>query len=102
MWPIRDPIAAIMPPIALLNRPAPIIGITTVCATSQSTTPQIVPRTADEPEGLRARDPVALRAVVDEHGRRLYRAARGMGFSPGDAEDLAERRLIDLFHRDER
>jgi hypothetical protein len=31
------------------NRPAPIIGITTVCATSQSTTPQIVPRTADEP-----------------------------------------------------
>jgi RNA polymerase sigma-70 factor (ECF subfamily) len=41
-------------------------------------------------EALRARDPVALRQVVDEHGRRLYRAARGMGFSPGDAEDLAQ------------
>lgn len=41
-------------------------------------------------EGLRARDPVALRAVVDAHGRRLYRAARGMGFSPGDAEDLTQ------------
>jgi DNA-directed RNA polymerase specialized sigma24 family protein len=41
-------------------------------------------------EGLRARDPVALREVVDQHGRRLNRAARGMGFSPGDAEDLAQ------------
>ena len=41
-------------------------------------------------EGLRARDSAALRDVVDQHGRRLYRSARGMGFSPGDAEDLAQ------------
>jgi len=41
-------------------------------------------------EALRERDPVALRRVVDQHGRRLYRAARGMGFSPDDAEDLAQ------------
>jgi hypothetical protein len=36
--------AAIMPPIALLNTPAPIIGMTTTCAISQSAMPQIVPR----------------------------------------------------------
>lgn len=41
-------------------------------------------------EGLRARDPVALREVVDQHARRMYRAARGLGFSPSDAEDLAQ------------
>jgi RNA polymerase sigma-70 factor (ECF subfamily) len=41
-------------------------------------------------EGLRARDPAALRDVVNQHARRLYRAARGMGFSAGDAEDLAQ------------
>jgi RNA polymerase sigma-70 factor (ECF subfamily) len=41
-------------------------------------------------EALRARDPVALRQVVDQHGRRIYRAARGMGFSAADAEDLAQ------------
>jgi RNA polymerase sigma-70 factor (ECF subfamily) len=41
-------------------------------------------------EGLRARDPAALRVVVDRHARRLYRAARGMGFSAVDAEDLAQ------------
>jgi len=41
-------------------------------------------------EGIRARDPAALRDVVDQHARRLYRAARGMGFSAGDAEDLAQ------------
>jgi RNA polymerase sigma factor (sigma-70 family) len=41
-------------------------------------------------EAVRARDPVALRQIVDQHGRRLYRAARGMGFSAGDAEDLAQ------------
>ncbi|MFN2444711.1 MAG: RNA polymerase sigma factor [Vicinamibacterales bacterium] len=39
---------------------------------------------------LRARDPAALREVVNQHARRLYRAARGMGFSSGDAEDLAQ------------
>jgi RNA polymerase sigma-70 factor (ECF subfamily) len=31
-----------------------------------------------------------LRDIVDRHARRLYRAARGMGFSPNDAEDLAQ------------
>ena len=41
-------------------------------------------------EGLRARDPAALRHVVDQHARRVYRAARGMGFSADDAEDLAQ------------
>jgi RNA polymerase sigma-70 factor (ECF subfamily) len=41
-------------------------------------------------EALRARDPVALRQVVDRHGRQLYRAARGMGLPPGDAEDLVQ------------
>ncbi len=39
---------------------------------------------------LRARDPAALREVVNQHARRLYRAARGMGFSSGDAEDLTQ------------
>jgi RNA polymerase sigma-70 factor (ECF subfamily) len=41
-------------------------------------------------ERLRTRDPATLRDIVDQHARRLYRAARGMGFSPGDAEDLAQ------------
>lgn len=39
---------------------------------------------------LRARDPDALRAIADAHGRRLYRAARGMGHSAADAEDLVQ------------
>ena len=39
---------------------------------------------------LRRRDPDALRTVVDEQGRRLYRAARGMGYSPSEAEDLVQ------------
>jgi RNA polymerase sigma-70 factor (ECF subfamily) len=41
-------------------------------------------------ERLRRRDPDALRAVVDEQGRRLYRAARGMGHSQSEAEDLVQ------------
>lgn len=41
-------------------------------------------------EGLRARTPAAIREVVDAQGRRIYRAARGLGFSPSDAEDLAQ------------
>ena len=45
-------------------------------------------------EGLRARDPVALRDVVDQHARRMYRAARGLGFSASDAEDLAQDVLV--------
>lgn len=39
---------------------------------------------------LRERDPGTLRAIVDQHGRRLYRAARGMGFSVDEAEDLTQ------------
>ena len=39
---------------------------------------------------LRRRDPEALKAVVDEHGRRLYRAARGMGHAASEAEDLVQ------------
>jgi len=39
---------------------------------------------------LRRRDPEALRSVVDEEGRRLYRAARGMGYSKNEAEDLVQ------------
>lgn len=41
-------------------------------------------------EALRARDPSAIREVVDQHARRLYRAARGLGFSAADADDLAQ------------
>ena len=39
---------------------------------------------------LRRRDPEALRSVVDKQGRRLYRAARGMGYSKNEAEDLVQ------------
>jgi RNA polymerase sigma-70 factor, ECF subfamily len=39
---------------------------------------------------LRRRDPEALRAIVDEHARPLYRAARGMGFTIEEAEDLTQ------------
>ena len=39
---------------------------------------------------LRARDPETLRTIVDRHGRRLYRAARGMGFSIEEAEELTQ------------
>lgn len=41
-------------------------------------------------EGLRRRDPATIRDVVDQQARRIYRAARGLGFSPSDAEDLAQ------------
>lgn len=41
-------------------------------------------------EGLRGRDPAAIRKVVDQQARRIYRAARGLGFSPTDAEDVAQ------------
>jgi RNA polymerase sigma-70 factor (ECF subfamily) len=47
-------------------------------------------RTSDLLARLKARDPVVLREVVDQQARRLYRAARGMGFSGTDAEDLAQ------------
>lgn len=43
---------------------------------------------------LRRRDPEALQAIVHEHARRLYRAARGMGFAAEDAEDLSQDVLV--------
>lgn len=39
---------------------------------------------------LRARDPEALQMVAEAHGRRIYRAARGMGHAAADAEDLTQ------------
>lgn len=39
---------------------------------------------------LQARDPVMLAAVVQDHARPLYRAARGMGFRDEEAEDLVQ------------
>jgi RNA polymerase sigma-70 factor (ECF subfamily) len=39
---------------------------------------------------LQARDAEALSAVVREHARPLYRAARGMGFREDEAEDLVQ------------
>src|SRR5439155_21988818 len=39
---------------------------------------------------LRRRDPDALREIVDGHARALYRAARGMGFTTDEADDLAQ------------
>jgi RNA polymerase sigma-70 factor (ECF subfamily) len=41
-------------------------------------------------ERLRRRDPETLAATVREHARPLYRAARGMGFRQGEAEDLVQ------------
>jgi RNA polymerase sigma-70 factor (ECF subfamily) len=39
---------------------------------------------------LRAREPAALAAVVQEHARPLFRAARGMGLNEAAAEDLVQ------------
>ena len=39
---------------------------------------------------LQARDPGTLAAVVQDHARPLYRAARGMGFREEEAEDLVQ------------
>lgn len=47
-------------------------------------------RSADLLLRLRARDPVVIGAVVDEHARKIYRAARGMGCPPAVAEDVAQ------------
>ena len=41
-------------------------------------------------ERLQRRDAATLAAVVDEHARRLYRAARGMGLEPAEAEDAVQ------------
>ena len=39
---------------------------------------------------LQARDPGTLVAMVQDHARPLYRAARGMGFRNEEAEDLVQ------------
>src|SRR3954447_2467736 len=39
---------------------------------------------------LRRRDPDMLRAIVDQHGRRLYRAARSMGCAADTALDIVQ------------
>ncbi len=39
---------------------------------------------------LRRREPAALGDVVSQTARRVYRAARGMGFSATDADDLVQ------------
>ena len=46
--------------------------------------------TDDLIERLRRRDEPTLLAIVQEHARPLYRAARGMGFRDHEAEDLAQ------------
>ena len=51
-------------------------------------------RPVERLDRLRARDPDALRDIVDTHARRLYRAARGLGFSAADAEDLSQEVLV--------
>ena len=44
----------------------------------------------DELAALHRRDPVALQTISQTHSRRLYRAARGMGFDSPEAEDLVQ------------
>jgi RNA polymerase sigma-70 factor (ECF subfamily) len=39
---------------------------------------------------LRARDPKTLAAIVQQHGRALYRTARGLGFDAPASEDLVQ------------
>jgi RNA polymerase sigma-70 factor (ECF subfamily) len=51
---------------------------------------------------LRTRDPEALRLIVDEHARRLYRAARGMGYTREQAEDLTQEVLVTFIESIER
>ena len=39
---------------------------------------------------LRAREPAALAAIVQDHARPLYRTARGLGFDEGTSEDIVQ------------
>jgi RNA polymerase sigma-70 factor (ECF subfamily) len=50
----------------------------------------MAPRDPDLIERLRRRDPATLQRVVDDHARRLYRAARGMGLGAAEAEDVVQ------------
>jgi RNA polymerase sigma-70 factor, ECF subfamily len=47
-------------------------------------------------ERLRNRDREALEAIVDAYLPQLLRAGRGMGFSPDDAQDLAQSVFVAL------
>ena len=49
-----------------------------------------VPISAAFLERLRCRDPDALAEAVHDHARPLLRAARGLGFTEQDAEDLVQ------------
>ena len=49
-----------------------------------------VPISAAFLERLRRRDPEALADAVGEHARPLFRAARALGFTQSDAEDLVQ------------
>lgn len=44
----------------------------------------------EELDRWRQRDPIALRSLVETHTPALLGAARGMGFSPTDAEELTQ------------
>jgi RNA polymerase sigma-70 factor, ECF subfamily len=46
--------------------------------------------TNGELDRLKARNPAEIRRVVDDLARPLYRAARGMGFTESDADDLVQ------------
>lgn len=39
---------------------------------------------------IRVRDPAAIRAVVEGYADQIFRAARGLGLSPAEAEDLCQ------------
>lgn len=44
----------------------------------------------DSLDRLKNRDPEMIAALVREHSRPLYRAARGFGFGPEEAEDIVQ------------
>lgn len=51
---------------------------------------------------LKRREPAALREVVHQNARRIYRAARGMGFSGADADDLVQDVLVTFLEKIDR
>lgn len=54
---------------------------------------------AEYVERLRRRDPEALAEAVCEHARPLFRAARGLGFTAHEAEDLVQDVFITFLDR---
>jgi RNA polymerase sigma-70 factor, ECF subfamily len=53
-------------------------------------------------ERLRRRDPAAWEAIVEAYLPQLLRAGRGMGFSPDEAQDLAQAVFVALMESIER